>query len=96
MDTKDTMDRMDAMDAGRRRRGVPSLPCRTAIRSAGPLPLRVLAFFVHFVLFVVRSGSPVRLLGPDEPDRRRRDARSVTTAHTEGTEAASRDLFLVA
>jgi hypothetical protein len=33
--------------------------------------LRVLRFFVSFVLFVVRSGSPVRRPGPDEQDRRR-------------------------
>jgi len=36
--------------------------------------LRVLCFFVSFVLFVVKSGAPMRRPGPDEQDRRRRAA----------------------
>jgi hypothetical protein len=43
-----------------------------------PLP-RVLCFFVSFVLFVVRSGSPVRRPGQVEQDRRRRAASSSLT-----------------
>jgi len=53
-------------------------------------PLRVLCFFVSFVLFVVRSGTPGRRPGPDEQDRRRRAAVvSLTEARRPRRETAS-------
>jgi hypothetical protein len=67
-------------DAGARspvpRARTPS-PHERSVSNGGPTcrsPLRVLCFFVSFVLFVVRSGSPVRRPGLDEQDRRRRAA----------------------
>jgi hypothetical protein len=53
--------------------GTPSPPERS-VPNGDPTcrsPLRVLCFFVSFVLFVVRSGSPVRRPGLDEQDRPR-------------------------